>query len=449
MRPQLCLTPESELPSLACTCITYRDGERIDLVWTRYQFSEVCWMMLNGNDYKFFLSAYQDANGDYQFRKNKLARADHRAEWAWDTITGKAKTPTGLGFYPTNLRGESQWGALDFDADSEDDKLEARRRAFAAFEVLARHSQLRLLLGTSSGSNLGWHLFCFAGCFHPIEQWIRLLEEVALRIRTPIKKGRLEIFPSSTRGRHGGGGIRAPFSWNPKNDTCGLLFLDSLTPVLKGGANQRLCAGREDISSLLCHATTREEKGQLHDKRQKTPETLAAELSEKFAITAAGTRNDQLKKLVAECYRFYGQEVVRRAALRQYESATPRPRATAEEHAKDFDSFWTFFCDLWRNELCPSERTQLDSLVTATERDGFRIIRSWAQLAEANGSSDCSISTEDLGRRLGISWQGISKMRTKFEAHQIIRKTVAAKPNRESARYQWLLSDGAKPRKRT
>lgn len=230
-RATLCLTPESELPSLANTCITYRDGVRVNTVWTRYRFSEICWLLLNGNDYKFFLQVFQDANGNAKFAKNKTARADQREQWVWNWLIGKAKTPAGIGFYPTNINGESRCGAMDFDAHGENEKLQARERAFAGFNVLKRHCQHRLLLGTSGGG--GWHLFVFADDFYPIDQWIRFLEEVALRIRAPIQKGVCEIFPSSTRGHHGGGGIRAPGTWNPKNGKVGLLFEDQVSPALE------------------------------------------------------------------------------------------------------------------------------------------------------------------------------------------------------------------------
>jgi hypothetical protein len=445
-RATLCLSPESELPKLAHNCITYRDGVTVDVAWTKYRFGEVCWMLLNGNDYKFFLSVYQDSQGTAKFAKNKLARADKRGEWAWNTITGKAKTPTGIGFYPTNVNGESRWGALDFDAHGEIEKLEAHDRAHAAFDILARHSQHRLLLGTSGGG--GWHLFVFANGFYKVEEWIRFLEEVALRICSPIKKGVCEIFPSSTRGHHGGGGIRAPGTFNPKNGEFGRLFLDSVTPALNDqplALLQPFCQFREGFMSSLCHATPQHKNGQLHDKGTETAISDIFELSAKFAIRSAGTRSEQLKKLIGETFRCYGQKLIRQVASLQYEAATPKPNALIEEHLANFENLWTFFCDLWRDELTPRERTLLDRLVTTNERDVFRVIHGWAKLASDNGATDYPVSCEQLASRIGITWQGISKMRSKFASPSlgIIRMTAKHKANVSSARYQWIASPPA------
>ena len=57
-KAQLCLSPESELPRLANECVIYRDGAKIDAVWTKWRFAEICWLMLNGNDPHFFLSVW-------------------------------------------------------------------------------------------------------------------------------------------------------------------------------------------------------------------------------------------------------------------------------------------------------------------------------------------------------------------------------------------------------
>jgi hypothetical protein len=448
IKPSLCLTPASELPKLAHNCITYRDGAKVDIVWSHYQFAEICWMLLNGNDYKFFLSVYQDAQGNAKFTKNKLARADKRGEWAWNTITGKAKTPTGIGFYPTNLNGESRWGAFDFDCHNEDEKLEAHDRAFAAFGLLQRHCQHRLLLGTSGPSG-GWHLFVFANGFYKVEEWIRFLEEVALRIRAPVKKGVCEIFPSSTRGHHGGGGIRAPGTLNPKTGDFGRLYLDSVTPVLNGqtlALQDQSCVSREDVMSSLYRATEHPNARELHDKGTETGKSDVLELSAKFAITAAGTRSEQLKTLIGETFRCYGQQVIRRVARHQYETATPKPNATVEEHLTNFENLWTFFCNLWRDELSPRERMLLDGLVTPNERDAFRIIHGWSRLASDNGATDYPISCERVARRIGITWQGVSKMRSKFESLDIIHMTARHKANVSSARYEWTAAATKTPK---
>ncbi len=421
---------KADLPTLA---------ERLPLPDCVSRFSEICWLFLNGNDFKFFLQVYQDAQGNAKFARNKTARADQREEWAWNTITGKAKTPVGIGFYPTNINGESRWGAMDFDAHGEDEKSEAHHRAHAAFDILKRHCQHRLLLGTSGGG--GWHLFVISNSFHKIEEWIRFLEEVALRIRVRIAKGVCEIFPSSTRGRHGGGGIRAPGTWNPKNGDFGRLFEDQVSPAIDdllslNGRQARALCSREEIVSSLYLETPQQENGQFTDKRQKARFSDASEFASRYAIFSAGTRRTQLKNLIGEKFRSCGHELIRWAAELQYRQATPKPNASLEEHLTEFDQLWIFFCKLWRDELSERERSLLDSLQTQNEHDGFRIIQGFAELSGAR--PDFPVSCAYLARQIGITYMGVSKMRKKFELLGIIRMTAPHKPNVKAARYQWI-----------
>jgi hypothetical protein len=390
--------------------------------------------MLNNNDQKFFLQTYQDANGQAQFKKNKTARADKRAEWAWNTITGKATMPAGIGFYPTNIDGESRWGAFDFDAHVGNHEG-ARQRAAAAFHLLSRQTKHFLLLGTSGGS--GWHLFVYADQFYRVEEWIRFLEEVALKIGVEVKPGVCEIFPSSTRGRHGGGAIRAPGSWNPKSGDFGRLHFDQVSPALDAPSSRQslLLCYREVIVSSLYRYNTREGKQDYTDKRQNAPE-----IGFPYQITAPATRNSKLKELVGKTYRGYGRDVVRKAAELQHIRATPAPQASLEEHLAEFGEFWDFFCGLWREELSEPERAVFDDLYTQTERDVFRILWGFNKISGEKGRKDFTLSCKNVAERAGLTFDAVAKMRRRFEERGIIRKTAEHIPNVRSALFSWTAS---------
>jgi hypothetical protein len=87
----------SQLPSLANKFCIIGQGQRADLVWSRSEFLAICEHMLNGNSLDHFIAAWQDAEtGRACFAKAKHARADKRAGWAWDAITGKTDLETGV-----------------------------------------------------------------------------------------------------------------------------------------------------------------------------------------------------------------------------------------------------------------------------------------------------------------------------------------------------------------
>src|SRR5215831_11558870 len=103
------------LPSLLTDCVIVGHAKKADVVFTPRQFFALCAHMMNENPANFFLMPYQDADGNAKFAKAFKADAEKRMQWAWDTITGKAKSPASIGFYPTNAQRQSRWAAMDFD----------------------------------------------------------------------------------------------------------------------------------------------------------------------------------------------------------------------------------------------------------------------------------------------------------------------------------------------
>src|SRR5437667_4976626 len=112
----LLLDPDPVLPSLGTNCVVLGHYYKADCIWTRDEFLSICEHMLNGNPPTDFLLIYRKKDGSAKFEKAKRARADRRASWSWDTITGRARSKVGIGFYPINANGMTRWGAMDFDA---------------------------------------------------------------------------------------------------------------------------------------------------------------------------------------------------------------------------------------------------------------------------------------------------------------------------------------------
>ena len=394
---------------LATNCYFVGNGSRADAIWSREDFLTVCNRMRNGNSPQDFLLVYRDNAGEPKFAKARNVDVQRRIEWAWDSITGSAKIKAGIGFYPRDGRGRSFWGAMDFDAH-DGDKVRPRDLALKAFAILGRHPDLFLLLGTS-GDGGGWHLFVF--CEHPrlCTEWAKLLREVAEKIGAPVKKGSVEIFPSDARGKFA---IRAPGTWNPKDDSFGLVVADRATARLQG-----FCLPKE-ACSLCTRSTT---QGSLPSR-------------EALRITAPGTRWTKLAALTATLFFQTGHAIARRGAEQQHVEADPAPQTSLNEHLAEFAILWSGMQREWLAGLKATEIEKFDSLTTEWERDAFRILRNWRN---ANPEApDFKIHCKTLAERLGITLQGASAMRRRFCSLGILNQTAPYERYRLAARYVWL-----------
>ncbi len=145
------------LRPLTHKCRMVDQPKRADLMWTQSDFLALCEHMLNGNELHHFLIGWRHAStGKVRFAKARHKRADKRANWAWNTITGRGKSKTTIGFYPSNSQQMSTWAAIDFDAH--DGNWErARRLSKATFDLLSNHPNIYLVLCTSGGG--GFHPF--------------------------------------------------------------------------------------------------------------------------------------------------------------------------------------------------------------------------------------------------------------------------------------------------
>ena len=102
------------------SCTLIGEGRPADQEWTKPQFIALCDFLLNGNGEHDFMHVYRDDQAHPHFAKAKKVLVGSRITWAWDTITGKAKSKIAVGFYPIDNRRMSRWAAVDFDAHEDD-----------------------------------------------------------------------------------------------------------------------------------------------------------------------------------------------------------------------------------------------------------------------------------------------------------------------------------------
>jgi hypothetical protein len=397
-------------------------AKKADVIFTPRQWFAVCTHMMNENPSNFFLMPYRGKDGKAKFAKAFRVDAEKRMQWAWETITGKAKSPASIGFYPTNQNRQTRWGAMDFDMH-DDDWERARNFAHRAFALLICHSQFFVALTTSAGDekHSGWHLFIFTAQFFPCEDWTRLLKQVADQIGAPIQPGVCEIFPDDCRGRYGRG-IRAPGSFNPKSGQCGLILRETFTTLLPE-LLKTASLPKEVVCSLGTRSTTQ-----------------GVYLVESLRITAASTRHNKLLQLVGALFLQCGKEKARKVAELQHTEANPAPLASLDEHLAEFDSAWAGMQRQWLKKLSPAERIKFDALTTDNERDAFKILRNWSQTDAPDFKAHC----KTLGERLDLTLPGAAILRRRFCSLGILRQTKDYVPHKLAARYEWLPSIEAK-----
>jgi hypothetical protein len=408
------------LPTLLTDCVLVGHAQKADVVFTPPQWFAMCAHMMNENPFNFFLMAYRDKDGNPKFAKSYSVKVENRAAWAWDTITGKARSPASIGFYPTNGQKQSRWAAMDFDSHDEN-KTRARDLAHKAFALLIREPKLYVALCTSAGDpvDTGWHLFIFTKDFHPVEEWTRLLKQVAAQIETSIQPGVCEIFPDDCKGI--GRGIRAPGTWNPKSGDCGLVLRETVTKLLPAALP------KSDICFLGTRSGRREDFQILPSR-------------EFFKITAPGTRHAKLLEIVRVLFLQCGREVAQKQAELQHTEANPAPVASLDEHLVEFDRAWEGMQRRWLCKLSRVERSQFDALTTDNEREAFKIMRNWSQTDSPDFKAHC----RTLGERIGITLQSAADIRRRFCVRGIMRKTADYVPKKLSARYQWIANSEPK-----
>jgi len=420
----------NDLSGFAPGVVLIGEGQPADRIWTRDEFLQLCDLMRNGNPANEFLHVYRDSQGAPRFVKAKSPNLEKRVTWTWDTITGRANHKVAIGFYPWNSRGESRWGAIDFDAH-DGDAARAKAFALAALQILRKCPEFFLIL-TTSGSE-GWHLFVFSAEFRPVDDWVRLLKRVTDYIGAPIKSGVCEIFPNETRSGSRPHAIRVPGTWNPKTNQFGAIFFESTGALLQKKEEK-------EVSSFLYHSSTEAGVDQLNDSGEASFYCGGHQnWVKQFGIIQSGTRHTQLRELVYCIFRQVGHSAGRAIANAQYLAARFQPNATLAEHLEEFEELWRWVTDQWHGELSDPEQQAFSNIKTETERDLFRILRNFARYAGEKDQTDFPFPIQHVAARLAVSFQYMSKLRQRFVNASIIAQTELPITNRRAGRFKWLL----------
>jgi hypothetical protein len=433
-----------QLPTLANHFFIVGEGDRADVIWSEGDFLALCEHMLNENPPDHFLAVWIDKDGKPQWAKApSRSRADKRAAWAWNTITEKAKAQTSIGFYPTNDKKESRWGAIDFDAhNGEYDR--ARKWSVEAFRFLQQQPQQPYLILSASGQ--GYHLHIITREFYPVGKWIVLLKTVCDWIGAPIADGSCEIFPSErAESQKCGKGIRAPGTLNPKTGKPSLIEIHTVGPLLEtlprtwssgvGKLNRALPRNNTEVS---LHKRT-DNYSLTHESpwtRVEIEKILAC-----YPIARKSARHDVLVRMVGELSYKFGREAARQIAEQLYWLNERNIGSSFDDHLLEFDAAWAGMRKTHVAELSPEEQCAFDDLETERQHDGFFIVRAWAGVAEHKKEKDFPISRASLADRLSMTGPGASRLILKL-CEKVIAQTQPCVRHKQPARYRWLLPRG-------
>jgi hypothetical protein len=436
------LSSPSRLPTLANHCFIVGEAKRADVIWSEGDFLALCEHMLNKNPPNHFLTAWIDQeSGQARFAKAPIRRrADKYASWAWATITGKAKSKTAIGFYPSNPDKRSRWAAIDFDAHNGEHE-QARKRSLEAFSLLLQQPQLHLILCASGN---GYHLFIYTREFYPVAQWIVLLKQVCEWIGAPIADGTCEIFPNErAESQRTGKGIRAPGTWNPKNNTFSLIEAETVTPLLETlprpwtlGVGKVTHALPRNNTALSLHKSTNTYFLTTHTGSTKP---LVEALLACYEIKEKGTRNSVLMQMIGDLAHKFGREAAERIVEEHYRRNQGNVRSSLEEHRREFATAWDGMRKKLVDSLSPEEQQAFNALSSEHQREGFLIVRAFAGTATHNGEKDFAIARASLADRLSITPPGATGVIQKLCESNVIAQTQPSVRHKKAARFCWLL----------
>jgi hypothetical protein len=431
------LSSPARLPRLANHCFIVGEAKRADVIWSEGDFLALCEHMLNDNPPDYFLSAWIDkTSGRARFAKApRRSRADKRASWAWATITGKAKSKTAIGFYPSNQEKKSRWAAIDFDAHNGEHE-QARKRSLEAFSLLLQNPQLHLILCASGN---GYHLFIFTRELFPIGQWIVLLKQACEWIGVPIADGICELFPNErAESQRVGKGIRAPGTLNPKTGTLSLIEAETIRPLLetlptswKNGVGKVICVSPRNNTALSLHKST--------NYYSLSTEPLIETVLRRHPIERIATRNGVLLQLVGELFHKFGRNVSEGIVREHYCRYRDHVRTSLDEHMREFGVAWDGLARKIANALSPCERRKLDQLRSTAQLEAFFIIRAFAGAALHNGCPEFPIAQSSLADRLGITPPGAADVIRNLIDAGIINLVQPYQRHKTSARYLWAV----------
>jgi hypothetical protein len=436
------LSSPARLPTLANHCFIVGEAKPADVIWSEGDFLTLCEHMHNGNPPNHFLTAWIDqGTGQARFAKAPIrCRADKRASWTWATITGKAKAKTAIGFYPSNPEKKSGWAAIDFDAHNVEHE-QARKWSLEAFSLLVRQPELYLILCASGN---GYHLFIYSRELCPVGEWIVFLKQVCALIGVPIADGKCEIFPNErAESQRTGKGIRAPGTWNPKNNAFSLIEAETVTPLLdtlprtwSSGVGKVTRALPRNSTPLSLHKSTNTYFLTIHSG---STEPIVEALLARYPVKQKGTRNGVLMRLIGDLIHMFGREAAERIVEEHYRRNRQNIRSSLGDHLREFATAWDGMRKKLVDSFSPEEQQAFNTLSSDHQREGFLIVRAFAGAAAHNGEKDFAISRASLADRLSITPPGAADVIRKLCEFKVIAQTQPPVRHKKPARFCWLL----------
>jgi hypothetical protein len=452
---------------------------QIDEILTKDEFLTLARHMLSGNPISHFLTVWRDeGEGTGRFAKARPGkRYDVQASWAYDSIAGKSKCKTSIGFYPKNQDDKSTFAAIDIDAHSGEDEI-ARGCAIRAFSLLLEYRDRYLIL---SASGRGYHVFIFANEPRPVAEWTRMLKDVADTIPLEIADGQCELFPSEDAAKHKvGKAIRMPGTYNPNTDSVELIIAETIRPLLdriqlekvenpstlisNNVSPRQLITDREANSysysnalpswteehapkEKLCLLTKIASKSLAKSRSFASTSTdnLIERILLKYPIKQKSTRNGVLVKLAGELFCKFGYELSEAIVEAHYVRNESNINTSLDEHRREFEALWQYIINKTIDTFSASEQAIYDQLNTDPQREAFFIVRSFAHLR--NGE-DFSIAQLSLADRLSITQPGAKCVIDRLIDLRAIKKTADARINSQAAHYRWIANQDELPNAR-
>ena len=403
-------------------------GRTADLVWTKSEYERLARFLHNDNGHTQFVMAMRK-DGRGHFFKSRRVTVERAISWSWRTITDEVAADKKTTFVPysQNSEGLSRWGCLDFDAH-DGDHARAQRHAFDAWQFLL-NSDLTVIIEATGG---GWHLWCIAKEFRSVRDWTLFLRGVAKAIEAKVKPGICEVFPDDTGARHGKG-VRSPGSWNPNTDGLNLIYWENSEVLLSSLIRP---IGKPENPSEVRFTDKKSNDFYRYPEWERT-------WKRQFAIEENQSRHQKLLGLVGAVFHKISRKQALHLVTAQYAEATVTMRGTQAEHIKEFAEMWDDLVRKWQVELTAAENGKFARLKTESEKDAFRIIRSYARMAQERDQPDFPVALYNLAERLGLTPPGAGKLLGRFVAGGILRRTAYAVIHRSAARYAWVAGESS------
>lgn len=401
------------------------EGKSASEAYTRNEYLSLCRHLSNDNG-KEFAMGFRDTNGQPRYTKNKTRTADSVIVWCYDSTRENHRGKrTAFAPYSRNHGHMSRWGALDFDGHGDTMEIERGRQwAWRCWQLLL--NQAPCVMFEHSGR--GWHVWVAWRDFKAAS-WINdLLRKTALEAGCEIVAGKCEIFPE-TAPTGLGKAMRAPGSLNPSTGRASLILYENL---------------RESEILNPVYGAFSESNGQMRHKGERkilyrmVPYRAWSERwSKQFAITSPNTRNHMLVSLTGEMFHQVGFEMAELLVGLQFDGKHVTTRAERAEHMNEFRAAWEGLENRFVDDLTPDERTFYKGLRLQSQRDKFRIIRSFAKYDA--GLADFPISMASVQDRMGEKCDDTaSRFRTFLVKNGVIRQVSEYVAGRKCGRYQWL-----------